>query len=68
MVEVATLERYRLQEQAQPSLFPAEVSANEILADRRRKQVEEPLPIEDARALEEAKRVRVGLPEVFGAL
>ena len=35
LVDVATMERYRLQEQAQPSLFPAEASANEILAARR---------------------------------
>ena len=68
LVDVATLELYRIQEKAQPSLFPAEASANEILAARRRKQADQPLPIEDARALEETRRVCVGFHEVFGAL
>ena len=68
LVDVATMELYRLQEQAQPSRFPAEASANELLAARRRRPKDQPLPIEDARALEEPQRVCVGFHEVFGAL
>ncbi len=58
----------RLQEEKQPSLFPAADSADEILLARRRKQQTNPLPIRDARALEETKRVCVGFHEVSGAL
>ena len=58
----------RLQEEKQPSLFPAADRADEILLARRRKQQTKPLPIRDARALEETKRVCVGFHEVFGAL
>ena len=47
----------RLQEEKQPSLFPAADSADEILWARRRKQQTKPLPIRDARALEETKCV-----------
>ena len=68
LLGVAELEMRRLQEEKQPSLFPAADSADEILLARRRKQQTKPLPIRDARALEETKRVCVGFHEVFGAL
>ena len=58
----------RLQEEKLPSLFPVADNADEIILARRRKQQTNSLPIRDARALEETKRVCVGFHEVFGAL
>ena len=68
LVVFAELERRKLEEAEQPSLFPAEHSANVILAARQREQSKTPIPIADIRKLEEVKRVCVGFHEVFGAL
>ena len=68
LLRFATLEMYRLQEETQPSLFPAADTIDEILMARRRTQANRPLPIKDARALEEKKRLCVGIHEVCGAL
>ncbi len=68
LVRVATLELHRLKEEAQPSLFPAADGIDEILQVRRQNQTTRPLPIKDARALEEKKRLCVGFHEVCGTL
>ncbi len=48
--------------------MPAADNADTVLQAHRRKQQTEPLPIRDASALEETKRVCAGFHEVFGAL
>ena len=68
LLDVAALELHRMKEKQQPSLFPAAESADQIQYARRREQGTDPIPVRDARALEEKKRVCVGFHEVFGAL
>ena len=68
LLHVAEVERRRIQEELQPSLFPSEHSASKILEARDRKLSDEPIPLKDIRKLEEVKRVCVGFHEVFGAL
>ena len=66
LLGIAELELRRLQEDKQPSLFPPADSAGDVVAAR--KQAKKPLPIQDARALEETKRVCVGFHEANGIL
>ena len=68
LLHVAEVERRRIQEELQPSLFPSEHSASKILEARDRKLSDEPIPLKDIRKLEEVKRVCVDFHEVFGAL
>ncbi len=68
LVKIAYLEIARIQQERQPSLFPAESYVDELVAARRKKQASRALVIQDARNLEEMRRVCLGFHEVFGAL
>ena len=68
LVHIAELERQRIEEKRQPTLFPSEHSASEILEARGGPQSDKPIVLEDVRKLQEVKRVCVGFHEVFGAL
>ncbi len=68
LLRAAEVERKRLAESMQPSLFPSEDRAQKLVELRRREQEDKPLPIADARALEEEVRYKLGFHEVFGEL
>lgn len=68
LLRVAEVEKNRLKESFQPSLFPAEDKAQEIVELRKSARHDKPLPIADARLLEEEKRLKLGYHEVFGEL
>ncbi|MDE2833852.1 MAG: hypothetical protein OXM02_04960 [Bacteroidota bacterium] len=68
LMRIAERERLRIEEDRQPSLFPAEHSATVILVARHREQSDEPIPLADIRKLVEVKRICVGFHKVFGAL
>ncbi len=53
LVKIAYLELARIQEDLQPSLFPAESYVDEVVAARRKKRESKALVIKDARKLEE---------------
>ncbi len=65
LLHIAEQERLRIEEDVQLSLFPSEHSAHAALETRRRKQSDQPIPLEDIRRLVEAKRICVGFHEVF---
>ncbi len=68
LVKIAYLELARIQEDLQPSLFPAESYVDEVVAARRKKRESKALVIKDARKLEEIRRICLGFHEVMGAL
>ena len=69
LLAVAELEKARLLEARRPALFPPATLAERAMAARQRRWKEEaPLPIRDARQLEEEERVILGFHEVFGQL
>ncbi len=68
LVRAAHVEKNRLEQSVQPTLFPAEDTAEKLIKLRRTKQKDKPLPIADARLLEEEARYNLGFHEVFGEL
>ncbi|MDE2645494.1 MAG: IS1634 family transposase [Bacteroidota bacterium] len=68
LVQLAHLELARLQEQIKPTLFPAESYVDEVVAARLRPKPTGPLPIADARKLEEERRICLGFHEAMGTL
>lgn len=68
LLRLASLELIRLQEQAQPSLFPAETYVDEMVQARLRPNDTGPLRIADARKLEEDRRICLGFHEAVGVL
>ena len=68
LLRAAEVEKKRLAESIQPSLFPSEDRAQKLVELRRREQEDKPLPIADARMLEEEGRYKLGFHEVFGEL
>ncbi len=68
LVRAAHVEKNRLEQSVQPTLFPAEDTAEKLIKLRRTKQKDKPLPIVDARLLEEEARYNLGFHEVFGEL
>lgn len=68
LMRAAEVERRRRLHKDQLSLFPAENTADKIMEVRRRPPEDRPLPIADARLLEERKRFTMGYHEVFGKL
>ncbi len=68
LLRAAEVEKNRLKQSMEPSLFPAEDRARKLMELRRSRQDEGPLPIEDARKLEEESRFKLGFHEVFGEL
>ncbi len=68
LVKLAKLELAKLQEARKPSLFPPESYAEEVVAARTQPQDTGPLVIEDARKLEELRRLCLGFHEAIGTL
>ncbi|MXZ17116.1 MAG: IS1634 family transposase [Rhodothermaceae bacterium] len=68
LVQLARLEMVRIQEQTKPSLFPAESYVDEVVTARLRPKSTGPLPIADARKLEEERRICLGFHEAMGTL
>ncbi len=68
LLQLAELEMARMQEQAQPTLFPAESYVEEMVHARLQPKDTGPLPIADARKLEEERRVCLGFHEAVGVL
>jgi len=62
------VEKKRLAESMQPSLFPSEDRAQKLVYLRKAEQEDKPLPIADAGKLEEEARYKLGYHEVFGEL
>ena len=62
------LELAKLQEARKPSLFPAESYVEDVVAARTQPQDTGPLVIEDARKLEELRRLCLGFYEAIGTL
>ena len=68
LVKIAYLELARIQQERRPSLFPAESYVDEVVAARRKTRSSKALVIQDARKLEEVRRICLGFHEVLGAL
>ncbi|MXW15576.1 MAG: IS1634 family transposase [Rhodothermaceae bacterium] len=68
LVQLAHLEMVRIQEQIKPTLFPAESYVEEVVAARLTPKDTGPLPIADARKLEEERRICLGFHEALGTL
>ena len=68
LVQLAHLEMVRIQEQVKPTLFPAESYVEQVVAARLTPQHTGPLPIADARKLEEERRICLGFHEALGTL
>ena len=68
LLRLAELARLQLQEERQPSLFPVDYMASLLQIARHGEQQDKPLPIPDARELQESKRLTLGIHEVFGTL
>ena len=68
LLRAAEVEKKRLAESMQPSLFPSEDRAQKLVYLRKAEQEDKPLPIADARKLEEEARYKLGYHEVFGEL
>lgn len=68
LLQLARLTKHRLLEEQQPSLFPMAYFATRVQQARHGTQQDRPLPIPDARKLEEEKRLTMGIHEVFGRL
>lgn len=68
LLRAAEVEKKRLAESMQPSLFPSEDRAQKLVELRKGEQEDKPLPIADARKLEEEARYKLGYHEVFGEL
>ena len=68
LVKLAELELARLQEERKPSLFPAESYVEDVVVARTQPQDTGPLVIEDARKLEELRRLCLGFHEAVGSL
>lgn len=68
LLRAAEVEKKRLAESMQPSLFPSEDRAQKLVYLRKAEQEDKPFPIADARKLEEEARYKLGYHEVFGEL
>ncbi len=68
LLRLAYLEMERIQRETKPTLFPAESYVDEMVLARMKPKDTGPLPIADARKLEEDRRICLGFHEAIGVL
>ena len=67
LLKLAQYEMIQIQEEKKPTLFPAEIDIEEVIAARKQGPQKTPIPIADARKLERLRRLCLGYHEVVGA-
>ncbi|MCY4159509.1 MAG: hypothetical protein OXE92_02350 [Bacteroidetes bacterium] len=68
LTRLAKFEMEKLQEQTKPTLFPGGSYVEEVVKTRMEPKDTGPLPIADARKLEEERRICLGFHETVGTL
>ena len=68
LLRLAEVEKQRMEEEVQPSLFPREEPVDLVLRARKQREQDKPLPVKDLRKLKEVQRLTMGFHEVFGAM
>jgi len=68
LLRLAHIEMERIQQETKSTLFPAESYVDEMVVSRMKPKDTGPLPIADARKLEEDRRICLGFHEAIGVL